>query len=375
MKRRARAFPLVCLSLLLTMATVLGCSVGDTLLRKLVALAPPRFVYVANLFDNSLSGYSVDAGTGALTSLGAPTPTVKNPVAVIAHPSGKFVYAGGGATGTIETFAVGANGALTPVGTVIAKAMQFQTSMAITGPGDRLYGVGSTSPPSNQIFAYDINQTTGALTPTAGFPITVSGADNLITVTTNANLPVLQALDDGGQIFAFTIGTGGALTQNVHSPYNLGDAAATMGTDPGGVLLFVGLNDLVAPLPTYAIQSDGSLVLVTGLGQGSPCDQPPSQVAVDASGSFLYIECAGPSTQGYIINYATGTLSKIATAPFSIPSQVGFAIAADPSGKFIYITDYSANQVVGASIGSDGSLTQIAAYPTGSAPTAVVVTK
>src|SRR5271165_2729947 len=66
-----------------------------------------KFVYTTNyglsLFGNfigSISGYSIDSNSGALTAIvGSPFPTGTNPGAVAVHASGNFLYV----TNTIES--------------------------------------------------------------------------------------------------------------------------------------------------------------------------------------------------------------------------------------------------------------------------------
>src|SRR5882762_3665144 len=54
---------------------------------------PPRFAYVVNTGSSDISGYTIDATTGALTPVpGSPFPTGFSPEAVVVDPSGRFAY-------------------------------------------------------------------------------------------------------------------------------------------------------------------------------------------------------------------------------------------------------------------------------------------
>ena len=53
----------------------------------------PRFAYVANFNDNTVSSYTVDAVTGQLRHTGY-APTGLSPITVMVEPSGKFAYEG-----------------------------------------------------------------------------------------------------------------------------------------------------------------------------------------------------------------------------------------------------------------------------------------
>jgi 6-phosphogluconolactonase (cycloisomerase 2 family) len=52
-----------------------------------------QFVYVANLYGNSVSAYAIDPTTGALAPVpGSPFATGVFPESVAVYPTGKFVY-------------------------------------------------------------------------------------------------------------------------------------------------------------------------------------------------------------------------------------------------------------------------------------------
>ena len=51
-----------------------------------------KFAYVANFFDGTVSGYSVDPKTGVLTQVPASPPTGSMPRSVAVDITGQFVY-------------------------------------------------------------------------------------------------------------------------------------------------------------------------------------------------------------------------------------------------------------------------------------------
>ena len=65
----------------------------------------PRFAYVPNNLDNSLSIYSIDNDSGLLHHIGY-VPTPMSPSAAILHPSGKFLYVCSQTIDTISIFKV-----------------------------------------------------------------------------------------------------------------------------------------------------------------------------------------------------------------------------------------------------------------------------
>jgi 6-phosphogluconolactonase len=90
------------------------------------------------------------------------------------HPSGKFIFAGtidlGGGSPGVLVLRVNSNGSLTLLtpNPVLTQGTPF--AIAVDPAGKYLY-VGSL--PGNAIEAFDINATSGALTPLPGSPFTL----------------------------------------------------------------------------------------------------------------------------------------------------------------------------------------------------------
>jgi 6-phosphogluconolactonase (cycloisomerase 2 family) len=74
-------------------------------------------LFASNAGSANVSGYSV-AADGALSLLGQ-TSTDPGTVDAVATPGGRFLYVQTGGTGTVDEFAVGAGGSLSPVGSVL----------------------------------------------------------------------------------------------------------------------------------------------------------------------------------------------------------------------------------------------------------------
>jgi 6-phosphogluconolactonase len=76
-----------------------------------------RFLYVSNRGHDSIAGFGVDKRTGELTSLGQ-TPTEKTPRSFDIDPSGKFLFAAGESSGRLAAYRVNeTSGALKPTAT------------------------------------------------------------------------------------------------------------------------------------------------------------------------------------------------------------------------------------------------------------------
>ena len=131
-----------------------------------------RFVYAADFISQTVTAFSINQTSGALTPItGSPFPVGGNPDQVTVDPSGRFVYvANDGAVGPsgAGVLAVDPNtGALTPaLGSPFAagKSPSGVTPNANTG---FLYVANENS---NNVSVFSINPATGVLTEIAGSP-------------------------------------------------------------------------------------------------------------------------------------------------------------------------------------------------------------
>ena len=76
-----------------------------------------KFAYVANNNSNSVSAYTINSTTGALSPVsGSPFPTGSAPIAVAVDPSGKFVYVANNNSNSVSAYTINSTtGALSPV--------------------------------------------------------------------------------------------------------------------------------------------------------------------------------------------------------------------------------------------------------------------
>jgi 6-phosphogluconolactonase len=139
------------------------------------------YVYVALSQTNQIAAFSIVSGTGALTSVpGSPFSAGASPTAVIA--AGNFLYAINSSEGsissdrTISGYSIDpATGALTPLSGSPFAIVGF--SLATDSFGQHLYVAGLTG-----IQAFNINSTNGALTSVSGLPFPGIGATLLTFV-------------------------------------------------------------------------------------------------------------------------------------------------------------------------------------------------
>ncbi|MFL9871882.1 lactonase family protein [Paraburkholderia megapolitana] len=230
-----------------------------------IAVAPSgKFVYLTNLNSNSVSGYSINAGTGALTPIpGATVVTGNSPYSIVVDPSSRFVYVGNYNDANVQGYTIDATtGALTPMATTFpGGAHPF--SIAVNPAGTLVY----TADADTGISGWSIDQTTGTLTS-----IGLVSSTRSSTIQINPAGTVAYADGElGGGVYAYTIGSGGALTIIPGSPF------------------------------TSASSIDG--------------------MAISTSGKFLYVSSSGGGVYGSSINTTTGVATVIPGSPFAAASN------------------------------------------------------
>jgi YVTN family beta-propeller protein len=118
-----------------------------------------RFAYVANSSSNDVSMYTINVNTGALTSMGT-IATGTEPVSMVVDPAGKFAYVANSSSNDVSMYTINVNtGALTSMGTIATG--QSPTSIAVHPSGKFAYVTNSMS---NDVSIYSIDGATGALT-------------------------------------------------------------------------------------------------------------------------------------------------------------------------------------------------------------------
>lgn len=149
-----------------------------------------------------------------------------------------------------------------------------------------------------------------------------------------------------GQIFGWTIGSGGGLTAITGSPFSapylvgsVEGGTQSMITNPAGTLLFVE-NTSGQVVYVYQIGSGGVLTAVSG----SPFPIPvfPGNLATDGLGKYLYItQDLGGTNSSKVAAFSissSGSLTSVPGSPFAYPM---WQVQGDPSGNYLIGTSSS----------------------------------
>ena len=332
-----------------------------------VSPAVARFSYVANGLGSSISGYAPHAASGALTPLGKISAVA--PQQVVIHPSGMFLYSIDGDSGptTITAYTIDpVSGALTNSGVAGSIPGGTNFDRAVIDPSGRwLYAVDHGL---NLVFAFSINQSTGALTTIGAGVATGTGPIDVLVTPNDQYLYVIN--NAGNSVSAYTIGATGALTAAT-GPTTVLNGPLYGAIDPTGTYLFVpdrGDSMVV----TFTIAADGSLTAgtpftVTGATQ-------LQIVAVDPTSKFLYtVDSPGGSSGNgnlYALSIgAGGVLTATINSGNPYPLGAGpIGVYVDPTGTLVEVANSFDNTLSVFTAAADGSLTPDSPVETGAAP-------
>jgi 6-phosphogluconolactonase (cycloisomerase 2 family) len=301
-----------------------------------------QFVYFTDVGGNNLAAFAF-GNTGTLTTIGS----VNNAAASYGAgltPDGRFLYTANRTPNNIGAYSVDTStGALGSVAGAPFPVVGLAPRMLAIAPnGNFLYTVTQSG---NTVVGFAVNRTNGALT-LLGSPTATGGQPLDVTITPNAKYLYVAAFNDRS-VYGYRIdGTTGSLTPVPGSPfavYDLSTYARSLSMDPRGRFLFV---------PTYSTSvaamniddATGALTMVNGSPFATGGAQA-SFAASDVSGKFLYVTNQNSNNlSAYSIEQTSGALTPLPGSPFSL----GFApqsVAAEPGGRYLLVSGDSTRQV------------------------------
>jgi DNA-binding beta-propeller fold protein YncE len=265
-----------------------------------------------------------------------------------------------GDSNNISAYSIeGTTGALTPVVGSPYSAGATPLSVAVTPAGQYVYVANYAS---NNVSAFSIDAT-GGLSPAGIFPAGLGPSG--VTVDPTAQF-VYVANRGSNNVSAYRIiEATGALDEHTSSPYPAGSQPVSVAVDPTSQFLYVtnlGSSDISA----YSI--DGIYGYLTEI-DGSPFRQTsqevdPRSVVVHPLGEYAYVANEG-SVAGYRIDATTGALERLADSPYLTQRSQAASVALDPTGRFAFVASmhisvggisaYTIGPATGTLIGVSGS--------------------
>ncbi|HUV69611.1 MAG TPA: beta-propeller fold lactonase family protein [Terracidiphilus sp.] len=248
-------------------------------------------------------------------------------------------------------------------------------------------GVGS----AGQIQAFAVDSQSGALRQ--GQATVSSGGINPVSLAVTGNYYHLYAANAGSNsVVHFAIATNGVLTAK--DSITLGAPPVAVAVNAASKYLYVISGTTSATLTEYPLDTQGVI--------GSPVAQQTltvpgysgdtivsTGVDVLANNNEVYVSAYDKSAYnpggtvtsaanpGWVFAFAVGS-GGVLTPTINSPYKAGVkpsSLTSDPVNRFVYVTDFASNQLIGYSVQADGSLNFLVNGPfkTGNQPDGVVV--
>jgi 6-phosphogluconolactonase len=294
------------------------------------------FVYVANCGSDSISAFSIDSESGALTeTVGAILPANMAPRSIAIGPSGRFVYVVGTGYPRIYAYAINSRtGALTDVRGSPFSLFSIPRWVAVDPSGHFAYAV---SYENMNISAFSIDSYTGALTTVPGSPFGAAGGPLMIVIEPSGKFAyVLNYDSESVSIFSINSATG-ALSHVTNPVVGVSMRPQSIVIDPSGKFAYVA-NEGSENISAFSIDTVSGVLSPVA---GSPFEPAPlvmhfpESIAVEPSGRFVYIVSGSGNILTFSINVATGALAPVISSSSFWDSP--YAIAFEHQGKYAYV--------------------------------------
>jgi 6-phosphogluconolactonase len=320
----------------------------------------------------NVSEYTINTSNGALTPVvgQASTTTDNNPTRVAMTPSSKFLYITNG-NNQVDAYTVSPTGFLTTI--QAQPGYPVPSPLGLVANDSYLYVASGTG----QIYVFSINPATGALTPLV-----------CAACSTGAGSAPKNVVLSGGYLYVALYGTN-AIGVGTISPS--GPNAGTLTSFVNGYTgpssgptafsptdLAITGNNLYASNwlgPTFAGTNYITRFTVSGatvtLGGNVTAGGNPNGLAIDPTGTFLFVANAGTANVSAFTIGGGGVLTPAPGSPFAAGNGP-FGASVEPTGNFLYVSNQTDGTVTSYRIttsgASAGALTFVNTQATGTAP-------
>ena len=342
------------------------------------------YLYVTAARTALVSAYAIDFQSGALQQLAdSPIPSGAqmnaNPVALVAAPNGLSLYVVNHDVSQVVQFAVGTDG----------KIYAQQTTNVVSNAAGTLTGSFPTSaaidPSGNFLFV--------TLTFQNGFSTVRPGPGGVaIFPIQHSSDPTKEGLL-GAALPNTTVG--GASTINPLPYYPIGFNPVSVFVNPQFNattkvgFVYVAEQDTVGGaasglLQVFTYSASGTLTPVTGpvASAASTATFPvtgfrvgttPAAVAVDPTGRFIYVTDSATNQLIAFLQTSTGALNSLNSSPFTT-GQFPTGLTVDPRGEYVYVANFGSSTVSTFTIDQQsGSLSGGSGAGVATGPTCVTI--
>jgi 6-phosphogluconolactonase (cycloisomerase 2 family) len=304
-----------------------------------LAIVDKKFLYVP-FSGGLLFAYSIDASSGALTSIANSPYTVSGGTSIIADPKGRFVFVGD--SSGISVFTVNSDGSLgTNAQSPFSTGGITPVTMTTDGLGRFLYVADGA-----EVIAYAYDQSAGSLSPVGGSLTTATFSSPMIQVAGDSTGNYLVGItgfgtDNSVHVFGITqpgSANSGALAEVANSPFLTTYSPVYIVASPTLSFVYT-FNETTSPVGTVIAPMEGfSLDTTTGALTELPTISPfPTLLgqlgAFDQSSTYLFMVGQEPNTTTtgttpLVLNTSDGNLGN--TLPFDGAPSFIIAVTDEP---------------------------------------------
>ena len=249
---------------------------------------------------------------------------------------------------------------------------------------------GNTAGSAGQIYTYAVDAESGALR--SGAATVSSGGTTPVAMAVSGDYYNLYVANAGNNsVVHFSIATNGALSQK--ESITLANTPVSLAVSPSNNYLYVVSGTASATLTEYSLSSGaiGNAVVTLPLTLASyPTDTiVPTGVTVLANSNAVFVTAydksaynpGGATTSnanpGWLFGYSIGSggaLNPVAASPYQAGIKPS-ALAADPTSRFVFVTDFASNSLIGYGLQSNESLQFMVNGPfkTGNQPSSIAI--
>lgn len=355
-------------------------------------LTAPRFIYVANSAQASVSRFRVNSSSGNVAPIspqvctGALLPNCNDgatPFSTTSEPSSRFLYVLNLNFSNVVAYRINsASGALTRLSSICADGgttpcTRTRPVNISTDPSGRFVYVINQN--TNSISTFVINSTSGLLFPVAGSPVATGRTPLRMAIDRSGKFAYVSNSKDNS-ISIYTIDSNNGVLSAIGTSQS-GKNPTALAADPAADFLYV-VNKDDDSVSTFAIKpQDGTLTnigkpICARIQAGTQCASTnPSWIAIDHDGKFLYVSNNRITAfKGGISTFAIGAdgvLQRLPAASFDFASFPTF-MSFDPSNRFLYML--GTNTLLPFKFNSaNGLLTTLPAATTGGGPSSLNV--
>jgi 6-phosphogluconolactonase (cycloisomerase 2 family) len=338
--------------------------------RAIVVSPDGRTAYVAvgvdsvsGIDSNRIETYRVGAD-GALTRLAPPMDADGGPVSLAITPDGRTLYATNRDSGTLSVFLVAPGGRLTAVGDPVPSGALQPQGLAVTPDGRFLFvshrGEDETAKDWVTRFAVNSDMTLTLL----GAPVKIGKSGGSMAITPDGHFLYVPC-SNSKEIYAFRIGADGSLGRVPGSPVFAPDFPVSAVVSPDGHYLYATDGGLLSSgsrkVSAFAIGADGRLNRIKGATAGDS----PVALTIAPDGRRLYVSNLDSDDVSVFDVTGTGELRKSAGSPFELdggeqPVLQAIAISPDqgPAAAFTVAGDNPVRLDASRSTDPDGRVSR-----------------